>query len=279
MSVPAVWYPKAKRVPLDFVSELPKLTPLTLVMHTNGGKKQPDTPRVAVHLAGWFNGRFHKTGERLAAHMQFMRNGKIEQYVPFDKQAYAQFKGNTTCISCEFEDDGDPNRPLTAEQVAAFVEFAAWTGIPPRLVKTAIDSGIGYHQQFREWNQSGHNCPGSVRVHQLTQDIIPAIIRRRNPAPHPTSEPHRGDTVNLTFPVLDEHDRGEGPYPFSAVTQTAQCLLNAAMRRRGVTAYVAEDGKFGAATTEAVVAFQRHEKLDDDGVIGAKTWTHLLGLG
>lgn len=39
------------------------------------------------------------------------------------------------------------------------------------------------------------------------------------------------------------------------------------------------DGDFGGATRSAVELFQRRNGLDDDGVVGPKTWAKLLGMG
>lgn len=39
------------------------------------------------------------------------------------------------------------------------------------------------------------------------------------------------------------------------------------------------DGDFGSATKEAVVKYQIENGLEDDGVVGPKTWAKLLGLG
>ncbi len=39
------------------------------------------------------------------------------------------------------------------------------------------------------------------------------------------------------------------------------------------------DGDFGSATKAAVVKYQYQNSLEDDGVVGPKTWAKLLGLG
>lgn len=53
----------------------------------------------------------------------------------------------------------------------------------------------------------------------------------------------------------------------------AQALINVA----DGTAHLTEDGGFGPLTTAATKRFQRAYHLDDDGVIGAKTWAALVG--
>jgi peptidoglycan hydrolase-like protein with peptidoglycan-binding domain len=52
----------------------------------------------------------------------------------------------------------------------------------------------------------------------------------------------------------------------------AQKLLSEALQRQ-----VSTDGKFGDETKAAVEEFQRQRNLPVDGVIGAATWTALIG--
>lgn len=51
-------------------------------------------------------------------------------------------------------------------------------------------------------------------------------------------------------------------------------LAQAQMKRAGIP--VSVDGIFGVGTVNAVVNFQRQQKLSDDGVIGAGTWSRLI---
>ena len=70
------------------------------------------------------------------------------------------------------------------------------------------------------------------------------------------------------LPVLRRGDKGE-------VVRAAQALLNV---RGASCGKWGADGDFGVATEAAVLAFQRRNKLDADGIIGQNTWTALLGL-
>ena len=70
------------------------------------------------------------------------------------------------------------------------------------------------------------------------------------------------------LPVLKRGDKGE-------VVRAAQFLLNG----RGASCGIyGADADFGAATEAAVLAFQRRNNLEADGVIGENTWSKLLGL-
>lgn len=86
-----------------------------------------------------------------------------------------------------------------------------------------------------------------------------------------TSEPQTPaiETPKLTgLPTLKRGDKGE-------VVRAAQILLNG--RKCSVGIWGA-DGDFGRGTEAAVLAYQRRNDLDADGVIGNKTWAKLLGV-
>lgn len=93
-------------------------------------------------------------------------------------------------------------------------------------------------------------------------------------------DPHEGDVViivdppeptpapGLNLPMLRQGDKGE-------VVRAAQFLLNG--RGCSVGCWGA-DGEFGPQTRAAVLAFQRRNSLEPDGIIGPKTWAKLLGI-
>lgn len=72
----------------------------------------------------------------------------------------------------------------------------------------------------------------------------------------------------IVLPDLRRGDKGE-------VVRAAQFLLNG----RGCSCgKYGADGDFGPATEAAVLAFQRRNNLNPDGIIGSATWAHLLGV-
>lgn len=76
-------------------------------------------------------------------------------------------------------------------------------------------------------------------------------------------------TAKVTgLPVLRRGDASE-------CVRAAQFLLNG--RGASVGIYGA-DGDFGNMTEAAVLAFQRRNSLDADGIIGEQTWSALLGV-
>ena len=62
----------------------------------------------------------------------------------------------------------------------------------------------------------------------------------------------------------------------------SECVRAAQMLLNGRDCYVGRDGcdgDFGNNTRSAVLAFQRRNGLETDGIIGAQTWAALLGVG
>lgn len=140
----------------------------TLVLHTNGGGSPgQDT----LSLYDYFNG----SSDRIAAHFQIMNDGMIEQYLTIDRQAYAAYSANAFAVHAETQDNGNPARPWTPAQVASIIRLAKWIGCPPRPSPDGPGGGVGWHQQYPDWNHDRHECPGSVRRAQILSDVIPAL--------------------------------------------------------------------------------------------------------
>ncbi len=74
----------------------------------------------------------------------------------------------------------------------------------------------------------------------------------------------KAETYAVQLPNLQQGDE-------SGYVLTAQILLN---QYNG--AHLEEDGDFGPATHQAVLAYQKDRKLDADGIIGPQTWAQLL---
>jgi peptidoglycan hydrolase-like protein with peptidoglycan-binding domain len=79
--------------------------------------------------------------------------------------------------------------------------------------------------------------------------------------------------VKLSLPVLRESPE------FSGTVRRMQQMVNVftGVAEEGGTALpVTDDGVFGPRTKAAVKVFQLQQHLDQDGVVGPKTWTALL---
>lgn len=90
--------------------------------------------------------------------------------------------------------------------------------------------------------------------------------------PTPTPDEKKGDVFTLNMRVLKKGCKGED-------VKAMQILLighGYKMQNNGKT--YGADGSFGAATDNAVRAFQKAKKLTVDGICGSGTWSKLLGV-
>lgn len=159
-----------QRIVPDSSNHQPRDTsvPATLILHTNGASNSVSSLYEYIVR--------QKT--RIYPHVQVAWDGSIEQYCPWDKQAYVQYDGNRYAYSAETQDSGYNNKPIDRDpwsdaQLHALAELAVSRGVAPQACTSPTSGGIGYHSQFRaEWNKSGHNCPGFARREQ-----IPIVIQ------------------------------------------------------------------------------------------------------
>lgn len=100
---------------------------------------------------------------------------------------------------------------------------------------------------------------------------VPDYAAKAGEAAPADEQPPDVDGKPLTtnsFPILKRGNRGE-------TVRAAQFLLNG----RGFSCGIwGADADFGNMTEAAVLAFQRRNGLEVDGVIGRVTWSYLLGL-
>lgn len=160
------WYPRAADHNIPPGPADPPIVPRIIVVHTMAGTIES----AENHF---------RDGSGIEAHFGVAMDGRVWQWRETGVQADAQAAGNNYCISIETEDEGDPSRPWTPEQLLALDVLITWLGqvhsIPMRLVSATAERGIGYHRQFPEWNPHVHSCPGDVRLGQLVNVLIPAL--------------------------------------------------------------------------------------------------------
>jgi hypothetical protein len=151
-----------------------KLLPIG-VNHNNGG----NSPKLlVVHImVGYMAGTdtiFRNSHTEASAHFGVSKTGKIWQWVRTGDIAWHAFDANDHSIGVEHA--GFPWEGLTDAQVEATGELYAWLNSQ----YPAIDlwrnihlngSGIGYHEQYPEWNRDAHSCPG-----RLIETQIPDIL-------------------------------------------------------------------------------------------------------
>jgi peptidoglycan hydrolase-like protein with peptidoglycan-binding domain len=248
-----IWYPGAERRPLGAQSENP-IRPRIFVVHTMVG-----------HLRGT-DGMFRRGGyDGTESHFGIggpqdpELDGAVYQWQRLDYSADAQAAGNVYCTSVETADGGDPDNPWSDAQLLALVKLGTWwarnVDAPARIVTSTSQHGFSYHRAFDAWNPNKHSCPGTVRLRQYTNVVIPAIAKQLTAAREQTkpSAPTLGRTVGVG-------DNGDD-------VRAVQILVR-----------VKPDGAFGPITAAAVVVWQQRKNLTADGMFGpacarAAGWT------
>lgn len=143
-------------------------------------------------LFDWYKSQGNET------HFYITRLGGLEQYMDTEVRADAQFSANAFAISVEVWDGrashpDTPTTPMGPNQMATLESLANWAcdthGIPRHLVDNPTGSGIGWHEQFPEWNHNGHDCPGPAREEQITDTLIPALQPHAEPTIPPQEDP------------------------------------------------------------------------------------------
>ena len=160
-----LWMPTAIKRPVSYAATLPARELYKAIeMHTNGSAGDP---------FNWFNSPANT--QHLCSHFQVAADGRKYQYLPLNVQAFAEFKANLFAVSIETADGGHPERRWTVPQIASIVEIIEFVGAPGVLLADKPSNGIGWHSQYPDDNQNGHDCPGAVRVAQIHSTLIPQV--------------------------------------------------------------------------------------------------------
>lgn len=248
--------PFAKWNPVNFTGDLEKMSgaPKAVFLHTNGGGPQ---------LTSWFDHLFQNSHQRIGSTFQVYKDGSIDQLCDTESIIYAQFGASRWAVSIETEDDGHASTPWTPQQLAAIEKLITWLhqehGIPLHPMANADDAGIGYHQQFAVYNQSGHDCPGPVRVNQLLHTVLPRLTKGGS------NGTHNGGGGHVPKPL------GKLPLPWMKKdpdTATWQRQMHA----RGWSQIGPADGVYGPNAKNVCEKFQNEKDLAATGEVDARTW-------
>lgn len=218
-----------------------------VLLHTNGGGTDKGS------LYGFWTG-IARRGQHVGAHFQVATNGHAEQYVDTDQVIYHAFSASEWAVGIETEDDGHPSTPWTDAQLTTIIAICHELHVPGRILTSPQPAdGIGWHEQFVDWNHDGHQCPGHVRELQIRRVILPALLASP-PAPHPTPSP-----LPAWYTRVLRCPAGP-PYPSGKDVAIVQGKVR-----------VKVDGSYGPNTASHVAKFQRSHNLATDGVVGPAT--------
>ncbi|MEU3162884.1 N-acetylmuramoyl-L-alanine amidase [Streptosporangium sp. NPDC006930] len=235
----AVWKP----IPINF---------------TAGG--QVEVRGVVLHImAGTLPGSdawFRNPKAQASSHFGTGRGGQLVQWVDTKDKAWTQGTGNRSWISIENEGKGGDE--LTIHQLERCAQILAWAhaehGVPLQVTSDPDGRGLGHHAMGgKAWG--GHSmCPGSRIILQK-----PEIVRRARIIAGQESGP-------VPWPGRLLRYQTGVPLMYGQDVRTWQAALTAAKFP------VKIDGYFGSKTRTATRAFQRDERLVDDGIVGPVTW-------
>jgi hypothetical protein len=119
-----------------------------------------------------------------------MADGVIEQYVDTSLMAWAEVNGNANYISVETE--GEPNEPLTNNQILAFASVMVWAhrtySVP--LVSVDVPGQLGFITHGDGGVSWGNHpdCPGPARSAQRAAILFIADLIVNPPPPPPQEE-------------------------------------------------------------------------------------------
>lgn len=158
-------YPEAHREPV--------ITPCLAIFHTHGFRGSSEA--VGNH--------FDKESVGVESHVSVKLDGRVIQFMPFDRQADATGGGNGFrrggrlygAHSYEAEDNPAYGNPYTQAQVTSLGMLLAWDhlhwGIPLYRAGSWDGDGVGWHSLFLQWNPNKHACPGTRRVQQIPEVV------------------------------------------------------------------------------------------------------------
>jgi hypothetical protein len=195
--------------PLPEAESQAKITPYQVIVHT------AVDGRGSTDLQSYFENH-----TSLESHT-WLRWAQHEQMMDFLRRADANYKANQFyidgvsygAISIETEDDGSPEEnPWNVYQVKELIRFITWCcktySIPAELPTAWNAPGVGYHSLFpMVWsNVRGKTCPGSTRIKQFKEVILPAVKKALS---EPQPQPEEKDDMPAGFLVKLNKDRPE----------------------------------------------------------------------
>lgn len=135
------------------------------------------------------------------------------------------------------------------------------TSMPAVLTETAF---VDNKKDIAEWNDEAElQKMGEAYAKAAAEFLKLEEIQAEEPE---TEEPERVQTVSMDLPILRQGDTGESVRAVQRLLYSMGYEITKA------------DGIFGPNTYSCVVEYQNDKKLDPDGIVGADTWSKLLGV-
>lgn len=179
-----------------------------------------------------------------------------------EDDAYLPSPGDV--IFYDWEDSGSGDCTGSTDHVGIVV---AVSGSTITVIEGNKSDAVGYRPMWQNGQYiRGYGLPDYAKYAAEAPDGQGEIIVPDEPTTTPATDNNVGGKIRL--PMLRQGMTGE-------VVRAAQFLLNG---RGASCGRYGADGEFGPATEAAVLAFQRRNGLEADGIIGPMTWSKLLGV-
>jgi hypothetical protein len=159
---------------------------------------------------------FNNPASQVSAHFGIAQDGTVHQFFPLGQgyEAWHAMAANMEWYGIEHADHGNPDNPLTHEQITASAQLleclAAFAGFPLQVTNYVNGHGYGTHNMGgAAWG--GHTCP----------DLPPHHVRSRQ----------RHAIVALALAIRDQV---QAPLPSGIWHADGQTSLAALAQRQGV---------------------------------------------
>lgn len=152
----------------------PQIKPIGIILHVDAGN--------AWSLFNWFSG----PSKGIESHFYVRKDGVTEQYRDTEREADANYKGNSFMLGGELvgylsiETQGYANGTWTSAQLETIkrliADLAELHDIPLVVCPGPFDPGVGYHVMFGApgpWTPTAKSCPGPKRINQFHKEIVP----------------------------------------------------------------------------------------------------------
>jgi hypothetical protein len=243
------------------------------VANTSGAMVLP-TRGLIAHVQqgnGSLYGYFDNPSSQVSSHLWLSKAGAWEQYVDFDRKAWAEAAGNPYWISVECEGyDTEDYTPVQVQQLGAFYAWGMTQfGWAASITDSVDGHGLGTHRMGgAAWG--GHSCPGDIRANRRPDILAAAEAIHGGPGGGWTNP---GPNRYSGMPTLRPGDTG----PAVVTLQNALNIIFGHEAVSGDPNKLVPDGRFGGQTQARVGSLQRlnspyYPPIPVDGIVGPTTW-------
>lgn len=276
------WFPRAVRREIKPGANDPSIKVVGAILHVDAGDTRD--------LYNYFNG----PSKGIESHFQIAKDGTVFQYRDTDREADANYKGNSFVEGgvrkgfVSIETQGLEHGEWTAQQLKSIKDLLLWLSdhhnFPLVVAPDPTGPGVGYHVLFGApgaWTPVSKSCPGPKRIKQFRDILVPWFKSRE---PGKPAEPPKPARRVIDLSELLRAARRDPAAPTGSITPGASDdvkVVEAALVAEKLLAKTYADGSYGTKTVEAYAKWQRSKAGggfvgdDADGLPGAESLRRL----